>query len=93
MSRGDCLKKAFAKAGIDVNIPDWLPIEEMPGLCDELVVDWHDKGAVEVSVGDPVIVVYETTPGKAHAVLTTDARRMLDPAAGLVTFKRGARWV
>ena len=81
----NCLRIALNKAGIDTDISVDIPIENMPNLCKKLKLDWHGSGTLNFYVGEPVIVIYKTAPGRSHAVFTTDAR-LLRNIIGLITF-------
>ena len=72
-NQGDSLKIALEKSGVDtsgVALPDWVMIEDVPGICKGLGLTWHGAGNIEIMDGDGIILVYRTTQEKGTFLYT-----------------------
>jgi len=74
-----CLRDALVAAGLDITktiINEPVLFEDLAQICVDLDVEPFSEGGFWATVGEPIIVIYKTRPGWAHAEFTTDAREM-----------------
>jgi hypothetical protein len=81
-----CVKKAFRDAGIDArDIPSHaIDKRAMPAIAERYGLTFHGEGRLSMDKGRPIIVMYETRPGHAHAEYLDDPS-MLDNNPALKT--------
>lgn len=77
ISLGTCFSQALSEAGItaqDVGV--WLDISEAKTICESVGLVFHDNkstgGNLSIEGGKPLIVVYKTRRGRAHAEYVQD---------------------
>lgn len=79
-SPGFCFRNALIDAGIiipsNLDIPEWLSIHEANDICNYLGIEWLEDCNISIGV-EPVIVIYKTGQGKAHALFVRDIGSLL----------------
>lgn len=93
MTNGSCLKNALAEAGFNLDVPDWIMLEDIPPITEALGLRWVGGGnSVSIAAHQPVIVIYETFSGNGHAEYTENIMSMLIKCKriiGMITFEGG----
>lgn len=67
ISDGLCLRHALNAAGIENNLPSWIPLDAMPEICEQYGLQWYESGIVEVFSTESVILIINTDRGTLHA--------------------------
>ena len=94
---GSCFKDALKAANVlvssNLSIPDWVQIEEISVICGYLNLEWYGVGKVEIGIGEPIIVLYQTSKYKSHAVFISDVGPLLGciDIIGLIRLTKGTR--
>ncbi len=69
---GSCLTEALNAMGINVQVDEFFPKDELPELCQRLGLTYIGAGQYRVLADRPVIVIYQTDDeAMTHAVFTT----------------------
>jgi hypothetical protein len=74
---GNCFKDALNEVGINVgDIGEWLDIDSVKMICNDSGLVCHDLessgGNLSIEGNKPMIVIYKTRLGRAHAEYVTD---------------------
>lgn len=81
---GACFRNAMRKAGYRLSTPDWIVIENIPQAIENFNLSLI-TGPITIELGiQPVIVLYETRPGKGHAEYVNDIGSVIARGARII---------